>query len=125
MIKKIVVFTIILALAYTAKCQTDCEAKFNAEDVLSWRRKLKFTPTYMTIEKLEYVINRLSENDYNQIHIEVSVYCDSKKETLVDNMVYFWNYKISKQDISRYFPAYYFFYQMDKVAYLALRTKGN
>jgi len=96
--------------------QSNCEAEFNSGDVLRWRNQLSFIPKYLTTQKMDYVTNNLSNRDYFQLHIDITVYCDDKikKNNLMSNMQSFWDNRISMSTLNSYFPAYYIFYQIDK-----------
>lgn len=114
-----------LLISHFSFSQKDCQKEFTSGDVLRWRGELKFIPKYMTTEKIDYIINSLSDRAFQQMHIDVYVKCgtESEKKSTISNMVYFWDNKISQEQISTYFPAYFVFYQLDRAAWQ--NSKGN
>ena len=114
--KKYLICLIAFLPIKNAFCQTNCNTEFSGVDVLKWRIQLKFTPKYLDKETLDYLITRLSDRAYTQLHIEISVRCDDKerKNITISNMKYYWNNAIPEEKLIAYFPAYYVFYKLDK-----------
>ena len=106
----------LLLLNTTSKAQTDCNARFTSDDVLRWRQQLLFTPHYISTKELDYLIANFSDRAYYQLHLDIAVACydQDQKQEIVKNMSYYWNNKISQNDLYTYFPAYYIFYFLDK-----------
>lgn len=106
-----------LFFAEDANAQSNCEEKFNSDDVLRWRKQTEFTPKYHTVREFDYLLSKLSDRAYLQFHIEVSVSCadEQRKQNNISNMYYFWDKKVLLVNIMRYYPAFYVFYKLDKM----------
>ena len=115
-----IIFTIFTLSIYA---QTNCEAEFNSDDVLRWRKQLNFNPKYMSPEFADYVIIKLSAKAYFQMHIDISVTCkrELEKQSKTQDMYYFWDKKIIESQINTFYPAYFIFYQLDKMAFVELK----
>lgn len=119
--KLLLVVFIAICASYTTTAQSDCKAKFSAADILKWRKELNFTPKYMTVDKMEYVISVLSDKVYNQMYIDMSVTCydSGDKQKFISLMKYLWSDRVPDELLQKYFPAYYVFYQLDIAARMA------
>ena len=122
---KYLLVTVFLFISIKVFSQNNCNEKFQYSDVLRWRKQLNFIPLHMSLEKTDYVIASLRDRAYFQWHIEISVSCadDYRKQKMIENILYFWDFKISKQRLIDYYPAYYVFYKMDKSAFVENHTK--
>jgi hypothetical protein len=122
---KYLLLTFFLFISIQAFSQNNCDEKFQSSDVLRWRKQLNFIPLHMSLDKADYVLAVLSDKAYYQMYIEIAVSCadDIRKQKMIENMLYFWDFKISKQRLIDYYPAYYVFYTMDKAAFVENHTK--
>jgi hypothetical protein len=125
--KRILIAMIVLFLSINLFAQSNCEKRFDGMDLLRWRKETGFIPKYTTIEEMEYIMNSLSARALQQLQIEARVACgdyDTNKKFLRD-FSWFYDNRISNDQVQRNIHAYYVFYTIDKTGYSEyLKAKG-